>query len=394
LVTAAELADPNNIYFWIITVGITLTIIGLLKGKIQMLMTITSFAYPNAKFNAIGNDYVKKPELEALIEARSVNDAIGLLNTRDYPLKDVRTAEDAEKVLDEHNLKTLEGLMYDIPEGLQPLVKLYIKKYEVGIIKRILKSNLQKSSKTGTVSGSSSSKLEGKKELRPVGDITQDIIQQMLDAERADEIADIFAKTPFGKDLREAIHNYNGNFQKIENILDKYVFNELGNADNRVSRTLAIPTRFFVNYILDISNIKMLLRAKRKRYDIETCKEMLNPPGLSLPTWKLEQICEVSDVTEVIAELEGTKYYSILKDKVPEYEKKGTVSQFEVALDKYFLHLVVEIAIQYTITAGPTIRYMVSREYETRNLKTIIHGLSEGLDYKRIMPLVVIEEED
>ena len=133
MVTAAELADPNNIYFWIITLGITLAIIGLLKGKIRMLLTITSFAYPNAKFNAIGNDYVKKPELEALIEARSVNDAIGLLNTRDYPLKDVRTAEDAEKVLDEHNLKTLEGLMYDIPEGLQPLVKLYIKKYEVGI---------------------------------------------------------------------------------------------------------------------------------------------------------------------------------------------------------------------------------------------------------------------
>jgi vacuolar-type H+-ATPase subunit C/Vma6 len=138
----------------------------------------------------------------------------------------------------------------------------------------------------------------------------------------------------------------------------------------------------------------MLLRAKRKRYSSEACKEMLYPAGLVLSGWKLEQMCEASNVPELTAELEGTKYYPVIKDLISTYEKTHDVSPLEIALDKYLLRLVVEIAIQYTTTAGPTIRYMVSREYESRNLKTILHGLDEGLDYKRIMPLVITEGEE
>jgi vacuolar-type H+-ATPase subunit C/Vma6 len=395
LVTIAELADPGNYYFWIITTGITIAIIGLLKSKIQMLFTITSFAYPNAKFNAIGNDFVRKHELEALIEARNMNDAMGLLSSRNYPLKDVKNADEAELVLDEYNVKTIEETIQDIPDGLKPLVKTYLKKYEINIIKRFLKTRLGKGrARTRPKTKISPVEKEEFKGLKPVGDVTQEILQQMMDSERADEIADIFAKTKFGKELREAIHEYDGNFQKIENILDKYVFSELRNVDGEVSPTIAVPTRFFVNHLLDISNIKMLLRAKRKGFSTETCKSMLFPPGLVLSTWKLEQMCESNDVTEIIAELEGTKYYPIIKDLVPDYEKKRDVSPFEIALDRFLLRLMIEIAIQHTVTAGPTIRYVVSREYETRNLKTILHGLEEGLDYKRIMPLVITEEED
>jgi vacuolar-type H+-ATPase subunit C/Vma6 len=400
LVTLSELADPNNVYFWIITLTITLAILFILKSKIQMLMTITSFAYPNAKFNAVGNDYVRKAELEALIEARSFQDAAGILGTHNYPVKESRHADEAEAVLDEHNVKSLEEIMQDIPKGLHPLVKSYMKKYEVGVIKRILKFQLSKTRTPGRRTkasdldrscGPREQKVTG---VRPVGDLTSELIQQLQDSERADEIADLFAKTPFGKELREAIHEYDGNFQRIENILDKYVFNELRKVDGKVSSTMAVPTKVFVDHLLDISNIKLLLRAKRKGYPTETCKEMLYPSGMVLSAWKLEQMCEASNVPELVAELEGTKYYPVIKDLISDYEKSREVSPLEIALDKYLLRLVVEIAIQYTTTAGPTIRYMVSREYENRNLKTILHGLDEGLGYKRIMPLVITQEEE
>jgi vacuolar-type H+-ATPase subunit C/Vma6 len=399
LVTVAELADPGNYYFWIITIAITVAILGILKSKIQILFTITSFAYPNAKFNAIGNDYVKKGELEALIEARSFQDATSILGTHNYPVKDAHNMDDAETMLDEYNLKTIEDILHDIPSGLHPLVRAYLKKYEVSLIKRALKRKL---SPGGIGSGvknkmpmkGAHKKVGGKISTRPVGDVTQDVLQQMMDSERADEIADLFGKTPFGKEFREAIHEYDGNFQKIENILDKYVFSELRKVDQQVSYTVSVPTRQFINHLLDTANIKMLLRAKRKKYDTETCKSMLLPAGLVLSAWKLEQMCEASNVQELVSELEGTRYYQVIKDLIGEFEKTKDVSQLEIALDKHVLKLVVDIAIQHTITAGPTIRYMVSREYETRNLKTILHGLSEGLDYKRIMPLVITEEED
>ena len=401
MVTAVELADPGNYYFWVITTSIALAVLGILKGKIQMLVTITSFAYPNAKFNAMGNDYVKKLELEALMEARSFQDATGILATKNYPLKESKNANNSEALLNEYSLKSLQDILQDIPPGLQPLVKAYLKKYEVGIIKRVLRSRLIKTSSRHRTSSSKAGKARDKSkgdrdqlsDFRPVGDVTSDLISQMLDAERADEIADLFARTPFGKELRDAIHEYDGNFYKIENILDKYVFHELRLADEKVSKTVAEPTRFFVNHLLDVANIKLLLRAKRKEYDAETSKNLLFPPGQVLSTWKLEQMCEASNVTELITELEGTKYYPVLKDHLAKVEKTGEVSPLETALDKYLLKLVIEIAIQYTTTAGPTIRYMISREYETRNLNTILHGLEERLGHKRIMPLTISEED-
>jgi vacuolar-type H+-ATPase subunit C/Vma6 len=369
-----------------------------------MLFTITSFAYSNAKFNAIGNDYVRKPELEALIEARSFQDAVGILATHNYPVKDAKDIDDAENLLDDHNIKTIEDILHDIPTGLHPFIKAYLKKYEVGVVKRVLKQHLTTSgrARVGAMEKDKSGKAPGvrrmfkgsRRELRPVGELTTELLQQLQDSERADEIADLFAKTPFGKELREAIHEYDGNFQKIENILDKYVFDELNGIDERVSKTVLTPTRVFINHLLDISNIKMLLRAKRKRYDAETCKSMLYAPGIVLSKWKLEQMCEAASVPELASELEGTKYFAAIKELIQDFEKTEDVSPLEIALDKYLLKLVIEIAIQYTTNAGPTIRYMVSHEYESRNLKTILRGLSEGLDYKRIMPLVIIDEED
>jgi len=404
LVTVTELSDPGNYYFWVITLSITFAIIIILKGKLQMLFTITSFAYPNAKFNAIGNDYVKKSELESLIESRNFQDAVGILSTRNYPLKDSKHIDEAEAILDEHNIKSITDILQHIPLGLHPLVKAYLKKHEVGFIKRVLRQRLSIIYKGGLgkeeVRGKSLQKrgvqrgFEAETQVHSIGELSQELLHQLQDAERADEIADLFVKTPFGKELREAIHEYDGNFQKIENILDKYVYTELQQADDKVAHTVAIPTKMFSNHLLDIANIKMLLRAKRKGFDTETCKNMLYPAGLALPSWKLEQMCESSDVPELTTDLEGTKYYTVIKDLIADYEKNRDVSPLEIALDKYLLRLMVEIAIQYTTTAGPTIRYMVSREYETRNLKTILHGLDEGLDYKRIIPLVITEEED
>jgi vacuolar-type H+-ATPase subunit C/Vma6 len=263
-----DLLNPGNIYFWIIVVGLTAMIIFITKGKIKMLMVITSFMYPNAKLHAVGNEYVKSDELEALLESRRFADAVNVMSTKNYPVKDIKSINDAESVLDKYNIESIEHALIDCPQSLKPLLTAYLKKYEVSMIKRALKSKLFRDKRI-------TQQQEMSKNLQPVGNMTSDIIGTMLETERPEEIAEMFAKTTFGKELKEAIQEYDGNFQKIENLLDKYVFSELKSSIETVEPSVMVPVKQFVNQLTDITNIKILLRAKFKRYSVEDCRSSL-----------------------------------------------------------------------------------------------------------------------
>jgi V/A-type H+-transporting ATPase subunit C len=92
-----------------------------------------------------------------------------------------------------------------------------------------------------------------------------------------------------------------------------------------------------------------------------------------------------------MTELEGTPYITPIRDAMGDYEKSRSISPLEIAMDRFLLSRIVDLSIQYTITAGPMIRYIVSKEYETRNLKTVLRGLSEGLPDNKITPLLITE---
>ena len=56
----------------------------------------------------------------------------------------------------------------------------------------------------------------------------------------------------------------------------------------------------------------------------------------------------------------------------------------ENALDSLFLKLVTNISIQNYVSIGPTIRFIVSKEFEIRNLKIIAKGIGENLPTEMI----------
>ena len=94
--------------------------------------------YPNAKFQAMGNDYVKAEELEGLIETRRFTDAVNAMVAKNYPVKDVKNINEAEIVLDKLNIDSIEQALADCPQSLKPLLVSYLKKYEVGMIKKAI----------------------------------------------------------------------------------------------------------------------------------------------------------------------------------------------------------------------------------------------------------------
>jgi vacuolar-type H+-ATPase subunit C/Vma6 len=50
------------------------------------------------------------------------------------------------------------------------------------------------------------------------------------------------------------------------------------------------------------------------------------------------------------------------------------------------------ISTQNYVTIGPTIRFLVSKEYEIKNLKIIAKGIDENLSSDLIKKLIITEE--
>ena len=149
--------------------------------------------------------------------------------------------------------------------------------------------------------------------------------------------------------------------------------------------------RRFVKTLTDIINIKNVLRAKQLGYDEESCKKLFIGEGREIPPWKYNELSELESVSQIINSLEGTSYYDALKDTIEIYNKEQSVQVLETALDSLLLKHVRDISTQNYISIGPTIRFLVSKEFEIRNLKIITKGVSENISPDVIKTFLVKE---
>jgi V/A-type H+-transporting ATPase subunit C len=101
---------------------------------------------------------------------------------------------------------------------------------------------------------------------------------------------------------------------------------------------------------------------------------------------------EVKGLSELITELEGTPYLETLREAMQNYSETKSIYSLEVALDRLLLKTASEIASSAMIFSGPTIKYLVAKEFEVRNLKAVLRGMYEGLPSESIMPMLIWEE--
>jgi len=140
-------------------------------------------------------------------------------------------------------------------------------------------------------------------------------------------------------------------------------------------------------------NIKNVLRAKQLGYDKDSCKSLFLGEGQEIPLWKFNELAEADSVSQLISSLEGSSYYDPLKNSVEDYNREGSVQVLENALDRNFLNIVRDISMQNYVSIGPTIRFLVSKEFEIRNLKSIVKGIEENISSDTIKRVLVIGGE-
>lgn len=365
--------DPYNYPFWILIIGILAGVIAIISRPFS---TYVKFVYPNAKFEAIGNPFITEKELSRIIDSKDLTGFKDSLNTsKDYNVSGESTY-DVQQSLDDHFIQTIDMMRKDSSKKMNDFYDTYIEKLDIYLIKAALKNKLE------------DKEIDARIIDEAILPTSKKLLQKIMDSEKRN-IPEILKSHGFEEEIIDVFSNEHVDFLKLDTIIDKHVINKFKQV--KVPYKCDKAKRKFVNTIIDMVNIKNVLRAKQLGYNEESCKQLFIGAGQEIASWKFKEMAELDSVPHVISSLEGTSYYDALKDAIEDYNRDRSVQVLENALDGLLLKLVKDISTENYVTIGPTFRFIVSKEYEIKNLKIIAKGIGEGLSSDIIKSLLIRE---
>lgn len=367
-----EILNPNSIFFWLLILSILAVVFAFI---IRYFTPYVKFIYPNAKFEAIGNPFLIEKELQVLAEHTSLDafkDRVNVL--RDYQVTG-DTVSSIQSSLDQNLLQTMRMMQNDSPKKMHAFYEIYLQRIDFYLVKNEIKQKLQGSS--------AESYLD--KAILP---ITRDLLDRINHSTK-ETMPALLASYDFDTELIEELSKENPDMLQIDILFDKQFLRRL--KDVSVPRNCEQTKQDFIKHVIDMLLIKHLLRAKHLSYPPEVCKTMFLGEGKQIAQWRFEQMVEAPDIPQLITAVEGTTYFSALSGASDRYGKEKSVHLFEQVIHGSFLQRVRELSLQNYQTIGPSLRFLVSKEFEIQNLKVIVKGIAEQLSKEMIQPNLVTE---
>lgn len=364
--------DMTNPLLWIILLAVLLPILYL---AIRPFRAYMKFVYPNAKYEAMGNPFIQKQQLDAIMDAKNLSSFIETVNSKKTMQIKGDSILEVHQHLEQAWEDTLTMMKQDTSKTLHPFFDAYVYQKDVELVAQALKQKLFQ--------------VDIPQNIYTYLNETATFLDQLRDIE-PDHLPQHLENWGFPPALIKEVTEESPRFMVMDVLLYQHGIQRLKNTN--VPYKADKPKQLLIKTLLDITNIRMALRAKQRKYDAETCSLLFVGEGRELPQWKFTELCETDNPKQVVQHLEGTAYYHALSKALDDYAQTPSIQWFEIALDRYLLQLLKELSVQYYMHLGPTLRFLLSRQYELQNLRVIAKGISEQLSSKDIRPLLVWEE--
>ncbi len=349
-------------------VVVVLAIIGLIAviSAIRPVLSMYPYTYPLARVRARKGRLFTDKQYTELLESQTTEEVKNYLRglpdyakyIDEYPL---------EKALDTQLAETYDLIARIAPDNTKDPFTFLMKKWDIRNIKSIIIAKEVGLSEEETMNL-----------VVPFGELS-DKLNTLIDADNVDEILNNLEGTDYAPILEDSIPVYKetGILLPVEASLDKYLLENL-------LRTAATPeddnTAYLHEYVgnlVDITNIKMILRAKADGLKYDDIEPYMVSDGYQIREWKLKDLMESEDVSGVVNGLEGTDYAPMLTESLTDYTETGSIQAFEKALDNHISKVAMRISQKNQFGIGPMIGYLNKKENEIKNLKIIIRGKRE-----------------
>lgn len=322
------------------------------------------FAYPTAKAETVGNPFITEKALNQVIESKNLTSFKNIVNSyKDYNVEGEKIG-DVHKSLDNILFQSIDVLRRESPKELNEFYERFVEFLDAHNLKNFIKAKMI---------GKDIEVRFFSRKFKRWADYTSKLEYEETLAFLKEKELDISAGAdPFEIDLQ----------------VDRYVIRGL--SESKVPRVAKDVKREFVERLLDIANLRNIIRAKMNQLDAEKCKALFVMEGREIPRWKFDELCMAKELDEVISGLQGTSYHELLKEGYESSKRYNNDQLVELSLDKILLKVVQDMSMKNFPFFGPLLKFIVSKYYEIRNLKVISKGVDEGLPKERIKPLLVV----
>jgi len=347
------------------------------------VIEIANYAYSNARIQVMTSRIIPEEKLKEMIEASSLAEVVAALETTEYSpyLREMmeERSEAIEKALNRHTADAYREVAMMVPLNLKKILVVLLRKWDVYNIKLILR---------GVYAQRSPDDIRA--DLVSVGELDPSKVNELAEARSLEEVVSNLDGTPYSH-LIESLQLFDQtkNLTVLEARLDNLLYEDAW-ADV-TSQPLDENLLALKNYMatnIDVVNLKFVFRAKKDRLAAGSIEGYLVKGG-GLQESLFKALLEVDSVDNVVAALEGTKYYQPVLNAVPEYESTGSILPIELALDGYLVKVGKDISITQPFGIGPAIGYLSMKEMEIRNVRTLARGIEAGLSPDEIRNLIM-----
>ena len=361
--------------------GVVFFVLAGCAGYLTTILTIAASAYPVARAKAAGIPWIQGEILDDLIDAGSHAEALGKIQA-DSGMVLRNTGDGMEQQLEEEELDQYRTLLSSLPPDFIPFFEAYGLRHEIRMIKRMIRMHHH---------GSGPDETEEK--ITPAGIITAELAARFATGTTMDDALQVFRGTTYEFLLTEPLLQYHqtDTILPLEIALDTFGAERVQHAGALIRTPLAAPFRDYAGTLIDLQNLRTLIRAKHAAIEPSFIGHCLPDGGRRIPGWRLLQLNEMMTVPDLVSQLAGTGYDQVLQPALAGYPDLSTLVGFDLALDRFLLGELGRISQIYPFTGGPLIRFMVGKEYGFRNLQVILTGLAEKVSPDDIRALLVSE---
>jgi V/A-type H+-transporting ATPase subunit C len=366
------LDNSVTIAFMVVGFAILLVVV-LFLSYYNVLMNIVHFAYPNARFKALGTPFIRRKEVDFLLDSTSLSEVSSHLQPWGYDIPSHSEYNTIERELESSNLKNVRSSIASLPDSAKYFFVAFNRLGELRQLKNALR--LKRAGESDLI----------KKKVVASGDLTDELVDAIATSSDLVDAVSKLKGTEFGAAMDKLPEG--AALPQIESALERQVFAAMRISIARVDTLVAVPLRRFLGTYIDVINLKYIIRAKQDSLPVKEIMGLMVGEGREFPEWRLKQLAEANDVAEVVKDLEASPYGEAIRGAAA---ATLTPLMMERELERAFLKTVIEISTEHTLTVGPAVKYFASKEYELSNLKALLQRIVEALPPEFVEPLLTV----
>ena len=320
-----------------------------------------SYAYAVARIRALENSLLNYEKTQRMVESASVADALKVLADTGFgaAILSNDTPSDYEAFL-KAEIKNAATLIKDISPATE-LTNLFLLKNDFHNLKVLFKTRILN--------------IDGNYLLVDAGTVPIETLKSSV-------LANNYISLPsFMKEAAEEIEgmvSVKVDPQKIDLKLDKAMYEHIFSQCKKLGN--AFVSGYFER-LIDLTNIRTLIRVKKMGEGLELLKEAILPFGSYPFSFYLKALEEPFE--RLMESLAYSRYDDVTNASIQEFLKSASLSLFEKLADDHLLRY-IKANKHNPFGIEPIVGYLAAKENEVRFIRTVMVGKANNVSQDRI----------